>query len=169
LKAYEGMFVFDPASAVDWSNVEAEVNRIMERAQAKVVIIKKWDERRLAYEIKGRKRGCYVLVYFRAPGDSIAGMERDAQLSEHILRVLILRTHLETDEQMQKLAEESAAQASAPPERTDRYERSDRYERGGRDGGPRGGVVADLGDDAATFAGAGADEVAADEIPGIEE
>jgi len=29
--------------------------------------MRKWDERRLAYEIKKQKRGLYILCYFKAP------------------------------------------------------------------------------------------------------
>jgi small subunit ribosomal protein S6 len=167
LNAYEGMFLFDPASAIEWPNVEAEMNRLMERAQAQIVIMKKWDERRLAYEIRGRKRACYVLVYFRASGDRIAALERDVQLSEHILRCLILRVdHLTSDDEMKKVAEESAASVVAAAERverSDRYDRSDRYERSDRSDRPfrghgrSGGPPPDVADDRSTFAGAEAD------------
>ena len=54
---YEAMFVFDPALASEWTAVETEVNRLLERAGATLVVCKKWDDRKLAYEIKGRRRG----------------------------------------------------------------------------------------------------------------
>jgi small subunit ribosomal protein S6 len=123
LTAYEGMFLFDPAVAVEWSNVEAEVNRLIGRADGQLVACKRWDERRLAYEIRGRKRACYVLTYFRAPGDRIAALERDVQLSENILRCLVLRVDHLTDEEMKAAAEK----APEPPSDTDR---GDRYGRG---------------------------------------
>ncbi len=120
MKAYEGMFLFDPAAAAEWSNVEAEINRLIERAGGKLVACRRWDERRLAYEIRGRKRGCYVLTYFRAPGDRIGSLERDAQLSEQILRCLILRVdHMTTDEEMRTAAEK----LPEPPSDSDRGDR----------------------------------------------
>lgn len=114
MKTYEGMFLFDPTTATDWSNVEAEIDRIMKRADAELLVSKKWDERRLAYEIKGRNRGCYVLTYFKAPPDKITGIERDVQLSEHVLRCLVLRADHVTEE---KMNEDSPAESMArPPE-----------------------------------------------------
>lgn len=155
MNAYEGMFLFDPASAIEWANVEAEMNRLMERAQARVVVMKRWDERRLAYEIRGRKRACYVLVYFRAPGDRIAGLERDVQLSEHILRCLILRVdHLETDEEMIKAAEDSVASVVAAAERPERPYRGGAGRHGGQEGRE---AVPEVPDDRSTFAGAEAE------------
>lgn len=100
MRTYEGMFLFDPTFATDMGKVEQEIARLMERAGAEIIMCNKWDERKLAYEIKGRKRGCYVLVFFRAESDKITGIERDVQLSESVLRVLIMRADYMTDEDM---------------------------------------------------------------------
>ena len=91
-KLYEGMFLVDAAEAVsNWEGIEETIKKVLSRNRAEVVSLKKWDERKLAYEIKGKSRGTYILCYFNADGDSIAGIERDVRLSERIMRVLILR------------------------------------------------------------------------------
>jgi small subunit ribosomal protein S6 len=91
-KLYEGMFLVDAAEAVsNWEKLEEAVRKILSRNQAEVVSLKKWDERKLAYDIKGKSRGTYILCYFKADGESIAGIEKDVRLSERIMRVLILR------------------------------------------------------------------------------
>ena len=100
MTTYEAMFLFDPGFASDFSRVEQEVERLMERAEAQIIMSRKWDERKLAYEIKGRKRGCYVLTFFRASRQKVAGLERDVRLSESILRVLILKVDYMTEEDM---------------------------------------------------------------------
>lgn len=92
MRHYEGMFLFDPTFAENYANVEKELERIMGRAGAEIIVAGKWDERKLAYEINRRRRGCYILAYFRAESDRITGIERDCQLSEPILRILILST-----------------------------------------------------------------------------
>ncbi len=89
LNQYEAMFLFDPTFATDFAKAKEEVERVMQRAEAEIVFLEKWEERKLAYEIKGRKRGCYVLTYFKCDSDKIVGIERDAQLSEPILRILV--------------------------------------------------------------------------------
>ena len=90
-KLYEAMFLVDSAeAAADWDGVNATIRKILKRAGVDIVSVKKWDERRLAYQINGKERGTYILCYFRADGESIAGIERDVQLSERIMRVLIL-------------------------------------------------------------------------------
>ncbi len=104
MKNYEGMFLFDPGVLTDWESVQKEINRLLERAEAQLVACNRWDERRLAYEIKGRKRGVYALTYFKADPAKIAGIERDVNLSETALRCLILRVEDMTDEEMVEAA-----------------------------------------------------------------
>ncbi len=65
----------------------------MQHAGAEVLVLKKWNECRLAYEIRGQKRGTYLLVYFKVQGQQIATIERDCNLSETILRHMILQAH----------------------------------------------------------------------------
>jgi small subunit ribosomal protein S6 len=91
LKLYEAMFVMDVQTAPDNGAMEGEIKRILGRAEAEIVICRRWEDRRLAYEIDGRKRGSYWLTYFNAPTDKVVGVERDVQLSEKVLRVLVLR------------------------------------------------------------------------------
>lgn len=128
MNLYEAMFLFDPTFAGSFENYENEIRRIMDRAEGQIVFLKKWEERRLAYKLKGRKRGVYVLVYFNAPSGKITGLERDAHLSENILRVLVLRADGMTLEMMEKAA---APRAVEPAE-------GDYEGRGDRDRGDRG-------------------------------
>lgn len=125
MKSYEGMFLLDPALASDWPAAEAEVRRVLDRAEAKVLGLKKWDERKLAYPIRRSKRGLYVLTFFEAAPEKISPLERDCQLSEKILRVLVLRKDRLTPEHVEK------AMTAAPPPKTP--------VRGDEWGGPGGG------------------------------
>ncbi|MBI1826321.1 MAG: 30S ribosomal protein S6 [Planctomycetes bacterium] len=96
------MFLLDPTFGASWETAEAEVRRILGRADADVAFCKKWAERRLAYKVKGRKRGIYVLTYFKAGPDKIKGIERDSRLSENVLRVLVMRADDVTPDHMEK-------------------------------------------------------------------
>ena len=101
MNQYEAMFLFDPTFGASFDACESEVKRLMDRAEAELLFCRKWEERRLAHRIKGRKRGVYVLVYFKAPADKITPLERDAQISENILRLLVLRADYVTAELME--------------------------------------------------------------------
>ncbi len=92
IRLYEAMFIVDSALAKDdYTKSEQACLECITRHGGEVVKAIKWDDRRLAYEINGVKRGTYILVHFNAEGDAIARIERQVQLSEVILRVLITR------------------------------------------------------------------------------
>lgn len=86
---YEAMFLLPAPAASDVDGSIKTVRGIVERHGGKILVIKKWDERKLMYEIKKQKRGLYVIVYFTATGEAIAPIERDVNLSEDVIRVLV--------------------------------------------------------------------------------
>ena len=91
INMYEGMFLFPQTATADMAAAVAHIESILSRADAELVSICKWDERRLAYDIKGNKRGLYFLTYFRADRSRISGIERDCNLSEELLRAMVVR------------------------------------------------------------------------------
>lgn len=119
MNQYEAMFVFEPTFGGSFERCETEIRRLLDRGEAELVFCKLWEERRLAYRIKGCKRGVYVLTFFKAKPDKITPLERDAKISEPILRMLVLRADGTTPEMME-------AQSAAPAESTSdsRYGRS---------------------------------------------
>jgi small subunit ribosomal protein S6 len=50
-----------------------------------------WEERRLAYPIRGHKKGTYWLTYFRIEGARIGPMTEEAQRDDNFLRQLFLK------------------------------------------------------------------------------
>ena len=74
---YEAMFLANQAAAASFGDLIAHINHLFERANADVLAMKKWDERRLAFEIEKQKRGVYILAYFTCPTDMVAHLERD--------------------------------------------------------------------------------------------
>ena len=97
---YEGMFLATQAAAASFGDLIDHINTIFERANAEVVSMKKWDERRLAYEIDKQKRGVYILTYFKCPTDMISHLERDVQISDKIMRVLVTAADHLTEEEI---------------------------------------------------------------------
>jgi len=86
---YEAMFLFPPPGTTDVEAMTNMAKGIIERHGGKILHIKRWDERKLAYEIKRQKRGTFIIAYYEGPGASVSAIERDVNLSEDILRVLV--------------------------------------------------------------------------------
>lgn len=97
------MFLIDSAqAAADWDGTINAITKILEKADAEIVSIKKWDERKLAYPIKGQSRGTYILCYFNVDGRKISEIEKSVQLSEQIIRAMILNAEKMTAEDIEK-------------------------------------------------------------------
>ncbi len=116
---YEAMFLASQTAAASFGDLIDHINSLFERAQAEVIAMKKWDERRLAYEIDKQKRGVYILAYFKCPTDMVPHLERDVVISDKILRVLITSAEHLTEEEiaahndMNGLATEAKLKAQA--------------------------------------------------------
>lgn len=123
-KLYEGMFLVDSLEATsDWDGIAGLIKNIIQRADGEIVTLKKWDDRKLTYDIRGKNRGMYILCYFKAQGPRITEIEKDVQLSERIMRALILSAEAMSEADINRetpleLAEklgQSATQSPAAP------------------------------------------------------
>ena len=86
---YEGLFLLSQqAVASDFAGSLDHVRQILLKAKAEIVAIRKWDERKLAYEVKGQKRGTFVIAHFNAQSDKLTMIDRDCNLSEVVLRAM---------------------------------------------------------------------------------
>ena len=101
MTAYEGLFLFPQAQGSDLQGAVDHIKEILAKAGAEVISLRKWDERRLAFEIKGNKRGVYFLVYFRVRRSGMTAIERGCNLSEMLLRSMMLRADHVTQDQME--------------------------------------------------------------------
>jgi small subunit ribosomal protein S6 len=105
----------------DSAGTLASVRAVYEVEGAEFIEFAPWEERRLAYPIKGETNALYLIGYFRAETDSVQRIERRAQLSDIILRQLIVARdgkaydaiRLQRERAKQKQAEAVAAAESA--------------------------------------------------------
>lgn len=115
-RVYEALFLVDSAlAAAQWDHVMELIQKILDRSQARTISIRKWDERKLAYNMHGKSRGTYILAYFECLSTGVAQIERDVNLSEEILRVLVVRTDQMSQEEMDKPTPAMLGRSDAGP------------------------------------------------------
>ena len=119
VNTYEGMFLLDRAKvAINWDDSVRQVHDILAKHNAEIVASRQWDERRLAYAVNGHKKGTYLLTYFRTEGANLAEIFADCQLSEVILRELILKIHPKlVDHLVHRAMTSTPGEARRPPVR----------------------------------------------------
>lgn len=115
MNQYEAMFLMGPMGSAEPEGSINMCRGIIERHGGQVILIKKWDERKLMYEIGGQKRGTYIIAFFRSVGTAIAGIERDVKLSEHILRALILKADHLNEQEMAAVEPQPVVQREERP------------------------------------------------------
>jgi ribosomal protein S6 len=119
LRYYEGLWLFDSAvAAKDWDQLAAHVRAILEKQGSKIIRLEKWDDRKLAYDVKNIKRGTYMIGHFQCEPTGISQIKRDCQLSEFILRNILLEDEdllakIQERAELKKKRELEAAQAVA--------------------------------------------------------
>jgi len=113
-RTYEGMFLLDSGNT-DFNAASEPIRNVLARYEAETLSIKPWDDRKLIYEILGRKRGLYVLTYFKADPTKVREIEHDCQLDERILRALFLRREDLTAEQINAATPATGAPPKEPP------------------------------------------------------
>ena len=126
MKLYEGLFLFDAnLAAKDWPGLEKHIGDLLTKNEAEMVYSERWPDRKLAYEVQGCRKGTYFLTYFNAPGPAITALHRDVQLSERVLRLMVLQneyieevleTHKTRQAEREAAREEKAAAAAAADE-----------------------------------------------------
>ena len=91
VRLYEAMWVVDANTGrEDYNKVVAAIKEIVEKGGGTWINADKWEERRLAYSIKKKKRGLYIINHFSAPTEAVTKIDRNARLSEVVLRHMIL-------------------------------------------------------------------------------
>jgi small subunit ribosomal protein S6 len=89
---YEGLFILDSNRyGREPVAVSGQVNEIVRKHGGEILASRLWEERRLAYPIDGHRKGTYWLAYFKLESQQLIHVQRDCQLSESILRSLVLK------------------------------------------------------------------------------
>jgi len=90
---YETVYIFDSAME------EAQVNEHLEKFHALLVTPEKpepitslshWEKRQLAYAIRGKEIGYYVVTQFESAGTALPEYERAIKLDDAVLRHLLV-------------------------------------------------------------------------------
>ncbi len=86
------MFIVDPTVSDDGlTQIQQRFTELAVNRGAEIKKIAPWERRRLAYEIKGKRDGIYILAELRAAPATIVELENQLKVSEQVLRHLVVR------------------------------------------------------------------------------
>jgi small subunit ribosomal protein S6 len=95
VRDYETLYIVDSNLTDEQLQTLTEKYRqIVTQAGGEVIATEKWDKRRLAYEVAGKREGIYILMYFRSETPVASELNRVMKISEDVMRHLIVRDEL---------------------------------------------------------------------------
>ncbi|HZV00547.1 MAG TPA: 30S ribosomal protein S6 [Planctomycetota bacterium] len=93
-RVYEVLVLFDPTEGQKaWDRLLEFVKGLIEQRHGGLVLkTENWAEsRKLSYEVKGLRRGSYMLIYFRAKPATINALNGELKLDDKVVRHLIVQ------------------------------------------------------------------------------
>ena len=91
MSKYETIIVFSLTNGEEAAKELVEKFKALMESNGTLESVDEWGKRRLAYEIKDRTEGFYVLVDFKADADFPKELDRQYKITEGILRTIIIR------------------------------------------------------------------------------
>ena len=87
MQKYETIFIIDSLlKGEEIDNIINKYERFLSANGGQIETVERWGKKRLAYEIKKRQYGYYVLIRFDGPPTMIKPLEREYRLNESLLR-----------------------------------------------------------------------------------
>lgn len=91
MHSYEGVFILSPDLSADASKgVIGQMEEAITKSGGRVDGLQDWGRRRLAYKIKKKQEGHYVLVNFQMDSQQTGKFEQSLRLNDGILRFLLV-------------------------------------------------------------------------------
>ena len=91
MRNYEGVFIINPDLSADASKgVMTAVQEIVTKNGGRVDGLQEWGKRRMAYKIKKKQDGNYVLLNFQLDSKFTKKLEQNLRLNDNLLRFLLV-------------------------------------------------------------------------------
>jgi small subunit ribosomal protein S6 len=89
---YEGLLILDPNRyGHDPDGISGQIPALIEKLGGEILVSRLWEERRLAYPIKGQRKGTYWLIYFRLDTNQLAEVKKQCLINDNLLRGMFLK------------------------------------------------------------------------------
>ena len=122
MRRYETIFITDPDLAdEERGSLTERLNDLISNQGGALLKIDEWGQKRLAYEIKKKQRGYYILLDYCGTGPLVTEMERLFRIDDKILKYMTVLLDNNTDIETAKndIAREDAEKERALKEKAE--------------------------------------------------
>ncbi len=117
MRKYETFFIVDPDLPDETNSVvDNKVQSIVSTNGGEVLTYTPWGKRKLAYPIRKRTRGLYVLMEYSGGPEMVAELERNLRIDERVLKFITVKLdeRFDPEKERERRAAAAAAAAAAP-------------------------------------------------------
>jgi len=127
MRRYESVVILDPDLPEEQiGSLTERYSQIIKSSGGELIKIEDWGSKRMAYVVKRKERGRYILLDYVGQPALLAELERQFKISEEVMKFLSVKLDDNVDleafqaeaEQKAKAEAERKAQAEAPPAET---------------------------------------------------
>lgn len=122
MNQYEIAILFDADLEVDLEKATSRVEKIFTDNGAKITNVDNWGKRKMAYQIKKHDSAVYVFYALEIPGASVQKIESVLNITDEVIRFLIVRPDLKAIAKAEAEKAKKAEQAAKRGEREDKEE-----------------------------------------------
>jgi small subunit ribosomal protein S6 len=106
MRKYESIFILDPDLEEDQAQATIEKAKgIITQGNGEILKVEDWGKRKLAYEVKKKNKGHYILLHFTGSPALLSELERNFRVMDAVIKYMSVRV----DER------KAAATETAPP------------------------------------------------------
>ena len=120
MRYYETIYIVNPdLSDEDYQAALAKSNEVIEKQKGVVVKVREWGKQRLAYPIKKKEKGSYVVVNYCGDSGTSAELERILKLDDRVLKSMTVKLEDRVDpEELLQKEKEAQEKRTSPSEDT---------------------------------------------------
>lgn len=110
---YEVAVLYHPDLEIDLEKATSRVEKIFTDNDGKVTKVDNWGKRKLAYPIKKLEYAVYIFYTVEMPGESVRKVESLLNITDEVIRFLVVRPDLKKIAKAEALRAEKAKKAEA--------------------------------------------------------
>jgi small subunit ribosomal protein S6 len=115
MRKYETFFIIDPDLTEEAYNLASEkLKGIVTANGGGAPPYVSWGQKKLAYPVKKRNQGLYILMEYGGGASLVAELERNMRLDERVLKFITVKLEDRFDPEKEKEKEEALDGAAAP-------------------------------------------------------
>ena len=114
MRRYETIFISDPdLSETERGQLFEKTKKLIPDYNGMLVVFDEWGTKKLAYDIKKKNRGYYVLINYGGDGDLVDEMERSFRIDDRVLKFMTIVLDKEADPEAIQMEIDKAKEAAS--------------------------------------------------------